>query len=278
MTVSSELVTEGLGPFDSLVKLGSGTYGTTFRARRGTDEFALKVIHFPELPHYLWEREIGALEIVEHPNVVQFRDRSSFKVGNVDYPYLECEFVDGGTVADSIATGHRPSSPEILRGFLTGLLAGVQEIHELGIIHRDIKPANVALRNGDWGEPVLLDFGLAKVLNMSSHTVYPASIGTPNYMSPEQLEGKPARARSDLFSVGVVTFEAGTGRHPFLEPGGPTTVNLVLERIGCGPPDPREFSDWWSDSLALVVRRFLSFHGHARLGIERALIDLEEEG
>ena len=135
------------------------------------------------------------------------------------YPYLECDYINGGTVKARIDDGKRPTETADTRGLLTGLLAGVGEIHDLGVLHRDIKPANTALRDGDWGQPVLLDFGLARVLDMSSHTEYPARIGTEMYMAPEQLKSQQARRRSDMFSLAVVVYEAATGRHPFLEPG-----------------------------------------------------------
>lgn len=158
---------------------------------------------------------------------------------------------------------------------LTGLLAGAGEIHDLGIIHRDIKPANVGLQDRDWGYPVLLDFGLAKVLDMSSHTALGQMVGTPRYMAPEQLRGRPARTRSDLFAIGLVVYEAGTGKHPFAA-SGIDTIQGLYERIAAGPPpDPRQLGDW-PDDVAKVVTRILSLEPHERLGIGRAMRDLED--
>lgn len=270
------ILSEGLGAFDAVEVLGNGTYGTTFRVVRGDDEYAVKVIHLPDLPEHLWEREVAALEAVEHPNVVRFRTSGNFVARDREFLYLECEYVPGGTLRSALADGRTITDAAALRAFLTGLLAGVCEIHDLGIHHRDIKPENIALRHGDWGEPVLLDFGLAKVVGMSSHTMYPRRIGTAAYMSPEQLLGKRARSRSDLFAVGVVAFEAGTGQHPFLEPGVSTTFEDLVDVIRDGPPDPRNQSDWWPNEVAEVVMRLLSYHPHSRLGVERALEDLEE--
>ena len=161
---------------------------------------------------------------------------------------------------------------------LSGLLAGVAEIHDLGIFHRDIKPDNVALRNGDWGSPVLLDFCLAKVLDMSTHTNLGQRIGTAMYMAPEQLRGEPARKRSDLFAVATVVYETGTGVHPFVT-AETATIQTLHERIREGPPpDPRELVDHWPDDVADVVLRLLSAEGHQRLGVSRALVDLSSGG
>lgn len=273
--VDENIVSEGLGAFDEIEELGSGSFGTTFRVRRGDDEYAIKVLHADGMPMYLWDREISALSRVEHPNVVAFRDSGFFEVGDREYPYLTCEYIDGGSVLRQLRDGHRPPNEDSLREMLTGLLVGVAEIHDLGIIHRDIKPANVGLRDGDWGKPVLLDFGLSKVLDMSSHTALGARVGTTAYMAPEQLRGKPARRRSDLFAVGATVYEAGTGCHPYME----STVNTVQslhDRIRQGPPtDPRELTDVWPDDVAEVVLRLLSYTAHERLGITRALRDLE---
>jgi eukaryotic-like serine/threonine-protein kinase len=275
--VGKNIVTEGLGAFDEIDELGSGSFGTTFRVRRGDDEYAIKVIHSEGMPSYLWEREIGALSRVEHPNVVAFRDSGFFEVDDREYPFLTCEYIDGGSLKRNLDEGNRPPSGESLREMLTGLLVGVAEIQDLGIIHRDIKPANVGLREGDWGKPVLLDFGLAKVLDMSSHTVLGAHVGTTAYMAPEQLRGKPARRRSDLFAVAVTVYEAGTGRHPFLEPA-VNTAQSLHDRIQQGAPqDPREQADIWPDDVAEVVLRLLSYAAHERLGITRALRDLEDD-
>jgi serine/threonine-protein kinase len=273
--VNENIVTEGLGAFDAIEELGSGSFGTTFRVVREDDEYAVKVLHADDMPSYLWDREIGALSRVEHPNVVALRDSGFFEVGDREYPYLTCEYISGGSVYRNLSDGKQPLDGDKLREMLTGLLVGVAEIQDLGIIHRDIKPANVGLRDGDWGKPVLLDFGLAKVLDMSSHTALGVRVGTTGYMAPEQLRGKPARRRSDLFAVGATVYEAGTGVHPFL---GPTvdSVQSLHDRIRQGPPqDPRERAEIWPDDVAEVVLRLLSYAAHERLGIGRALQDLE---
>lgn len=275
MALDPQVLSDGLGAFDEVEELGHGTFGTTFRVARGDDEYAVKVIHLEGLPPYLWDREIRALKHAEHPNVVGFRTSGHFSLNGRDYPYLECEYVDGGSARKNLDEGSRPDTGDKLRELLSGLLTGVDEIHELGIIHRDIKPANIALRGGDWGRPVLLDFGLAKVLDMSSHTMLGQMRGTPPYMAPEQLRGRPARRRSDLFAIGLVVYEAGTSQHPFLTPTTSTTQALH-DAIQAGPPkDPRELADFWPNEVAEVVLRLLSYPAHARLGISQALRDLE---
>lgn len=274
--ISEELLGDGLGAFDEVGELGRGTFGTTFKVARDDDTYAIKVIHLEGLPPYLWEREIAALSTVDHPNVVAFRKSGAFVVDGREYKYLECEYIDGGSVKNNLDGGRRPADRASLRAFLTGLLAGAVEIHDLGIIHRDIKPANIALREGDYGRPVMLDFGLAKVTDMSSHTRLGQFRGTTAYAAPEQLRGEPARTRSDLFSIGVVTYEVGTARHPYLVDGMSTIQELhdrILEDV---PTDPRELaSDLWDDDVADVILRLLSYTQHERLSGPRALRALE---
>ena len=275
--ITAELISEGLGAFDELEYLGSGTFGTTFRALRGDDQHAVKVIHLADMPDYLWEREIAALQTVDHPNVVGFQEAATFAAGGDEYRYLRCEYIDGGSVGKCLARGSRPADPESLGAFLTGLLAGVGELHDLGVFHRDIKPDNVALRDGDWAQPVLLDFGLARVIGMSTHTALGQMVGTPPYMSPEQLRGEQARTRSDLFAVGLVVFEAGTGRHPFIGDE-KLTIQSLHDRIEARiPEDPRQLApERWSDSVAEVTLRLLRFQAHERLSVAQALARLDE--
>jgi len=269
-----ELITRGLGPFDSLTFLGRGGYGETYKAQRDGDTFALKVIHTPNLPEHFWQREITALKTADHRNVVAFRRSGSFVVDGQSYLFLECEFLDGGTGGSRLVAGIRPKSPADLRGFAVGLLQGVSEIHDLGILHRDIKPDNVGFRDSGWANPVLLDFGLARVLEMSSHTEYPAQIGTPIYMSPEQLRKMPARRRSDLFAVGAVLYHVGTGAHPFLRTG-ISTFEQLLERMAAMPLDPSTLSSVFDGPISSLVVRMLSFRAHERLSVAKALSVLE---
>lgn len=271
---TDEQVAQGFGAYDEIEFLGSGSFGDTYRILRGDDEFVLKILRTPGRPDYLWERELESLRRVDHPNVVGFLDSGVLSIDGNDHAYLTCEHVSGGDVGARIGAHDLPSEVE-LRELLTGLLAGVSEIHDLGILHRDIKPANVALDEGDWGRPVLLDFGLARVLDMSTHTAYPAMMGTPAYMAPEQLRGQPARRRSDLFSLAAVVYEAGTGRHPYRSPT-VTTVQGLHDRIKAGPPDsPSSIRSEFPDDVEHVVTRLLSYWGHERLGISEALQDLE---
>jgi len=269
-------VDNALGPFDAHEFRGIGSYGETYRVEKGGAEFAIKVIHFAGLPDWVLAREVEALRRVSHPGVMGFIGSGLLEAAGESYPYLLCEFVPGETVSDKIAAGEVPTSSEHVRKMLCGLLAGVVAIHDAGIFHRDISARNVMLRGGDWGNPVLLDFGLARVLDMSGHTVYPQRVGTPLYMSPEQLRGQPAGRRSDMYSVGAVVYHGCTGHHPYDADNHPT-VDLLLRRMADGPPrDPRSVSQLFDGATAAVIMRLLSYDAYARLTVRRALEDLND--
>jgi serine/threonine protein kinase len=274
--VTPEHISEGLGAFDELEYLGGGTFGDTYRALRGDEECAIKVIHVEGLPDYLLRREVEALARVDHPNVVGFLDSGQFRADGRDFSFLRCEYIDGGDLKRRIDDASRPTTASKMRELLTGLLAGVAEIHDLGILHRDIKPANVALRDGDWGQPVLLDFGLARVMDMSTHTALPSHIGTVRYMAPEQLRASAARRRSDLFSVAVVVYEAITGQHPFIPPGGAATMQTLHETMRVTTPDdPTTLNASCPADVGEVLRRLMAFRPHERLSASAAMRNLE---
>ena len=250
-------VEEALGEFDLLELLGAGTFGETYHAIKAGDEYALKVCHFlPIMPDSLWEHEVRALARVSHANVMGFRTAGVIHGPTRRYPYMECEYIAGGDLGRLIDAGVRPQGEE-LRALLVGLLRGVRELHDLGILHRDIKPGNVALRGGDPTQPVLLDFGLAKVFRVSpAHQRLPLS----------------AR-RNDVVAVAAVVYEAATGdsaRDAFERHS-----RLRLSRMRPIPSDLRA-APAPADEVGDLVRRLLSGKGR-RLGADDALRYLGEE-
>ena len=270
-------IDEALGPFDDHTFLGIGSFGETYRVRKNGEDFAVKIIHAAGLPDYVFAREVEALRRISHPNVMGFIDSGSIDADGALYPYLRCEFIPGESVFQKRESGELPPSAEAVEEMLSGLLLAVREIHARSILHRDISSRNVMLRNGDWHTPVLLDFGLARVLDMSGHSLYPQQIGTFRYMAPEQLEGKPPGTRSDLYAVGSVVYEAATGVHPYDVDSHPTTA-LLLKHMEEGPPaDPRQLCTVFNDETANLVLRLLSVEGFRRLTVSRALKDLGHE-
>ncbi len=157
-------------------------------------------------------REAQAASALNHPGICTIYD-----VGENDgAPYMVMEFVEGATLADLIHQG--PLKLNDLLRIAIQIAAAVSAAHERGIIHRDLKPANIKIKAD--GSVKILDFGLAKLtqpggVHASMTTLNGAVIGTAAYMSPEQAEGKPLDARTDIFSFGAVLYEMATGRRAF---------------------------------------------------------------
>jgi serine/threonine-protein kinase PpkA len=144
---------------------------------------------------------------LQHPNLVTVYDIGSH---NGVY-YLAAEYIPGGTLKERITEGGL-SVAEIL-DITSDIAQGLDFAHQKGFVHRDVKPGNVLFRND--GRVVLADFGIAKAMDGSnSSTVAGSSIGTPDYMSPEQARGEPVDGRSDLYSLGTVLYEMLLGHPP----------------------------------------------------------------
>jgi len=205
--------------------IGEGGMASVFLAmQKSLDrEVALKVMS-PILAanadfasRFLVEGKITAK--LQHPNLVTVFDIGTHK----GVYYLAAEYIGGGTLKERLAEGEL-SVAEIL-DIITDVAHGLDFAHQKGFVHRDVKPANVLFRLD--GRVVLADFGIAKAMDGSnSSTVAGASVGTPDYMSPEQARGEPVDGRSDLYSLGTMLFEMLVG-HPPYQAGDPFTVALM---------------------------------------------------
>jgi predicted Ser/Thr protein kinase len=215
-----------LGPYEIEEAIGAGGMGEVYRARDTRLErwVAIKVLapHLAERPEHRQrlEREAKAISSLSHPHICPLYD-----VGHEDgVDFLVMEFIEGETLADRLAKGPLPIE-EVLR-YGIQLADALEKAHKQGIVHRDLKPGNVML-TGDGAK--LLDFGLARAnagsdedsdLTVSPTVSKPLTaagtvIGTYQYMAPEQLEGKTADARTDIFALGAMLYEIASGRRAF---------------------------------------------------------------
>jgi serine/threonine protein kinase len=205
--------------------IGEGGMASVFLAlQKSLDrEVALKVMS-PVLAanadfasRFLVEGKITAK--LQHPNLVTVYDIGTHK----GVYYLAAEYIGGGTLKERLAEGGLTVA-EIL-DIVSDVAQGLDFAHQKGFVHRDVKPANVLFRTD--GRVVLADFGIAKAMDGSnSSTVAGASVGTPDYMSPEQARGESVDGRSDLYSLGTMLFEMLAGRPPY-QAGDPFTVALM---------------------------------------------------
>jgi serine/threonine-protein kinase len=180
-----------------------------------------------------FRREARLLSSVEHPAVVRVIDFGQSQ----DATCLVMEFAEGETLLQHLGNG--ALTPERGRRVMLQLAEGLAAIHDKGIIHRDLKPENVVLTPGPRGEQArLLDFGIAKLLqpdpDAKGLSAVGVVLGTPEYLSPEQAMGYPLDARSDIYSLGVLSYRMLSGSLPF---NGPNARDYLLQHIGT-PPTP----------------------------------------
>src|ERR1700738_4274078 len=242
-----------LGPYEIQSPLGAGGMGEVYRARdtRLDREVAVKVLaaHLSENLELRarFEREAKAISGLQHPNICVLYD-----VGRQDgVDFLVMEYLQGETLAARLA--RKPLTPDETLHIGIEVADALDKAHRSGIVHRDLKPSNVMLTKG--GTTKLLDFGLAKLQSFGSGTqsaapafsavatgarmaspvtVAGSVVGTMQYMSPEQIQGKEADARSDIFAFGAMLYEMLNGKRPFEGKSQLSVASAVLEK----EPDP----------------------------------------
>ncbi len=216
--------TKCIGPYKLLQKLGEGGYGVVYMAEQEQPirrRVAVKIIKLGmDTKNVIarFEAERQALALMDHPNIARVLDAGATETGR---PYFVMELVYGVKITD-YCDQNRVSMKERLQLFIQ-VCNAVQHAHQKGIIHRDLKPSNIMVTMHD-GVPVpkVIDFGIAKateqrLTNKTLFTSYAQLMGTPAYMSPEQMElsGLNLDTRSDIYALGVLLYELLTGRTPF---------------------------------------------------------------
>ena len=197
-TLTAETVDMTLGPYRLQSRLGAGGMGTVYRAVDTRLGRAVAIKLTQEQFSERFEREARAISSLNHPNICTLYD--------VGPNYLVMELVDGETISARLKRGPLTIA-EAVR-YASQILAALAQAHERGVIHRDLKPGNIMIAKS--GVKVL-DFGLAKSAYDDSITASHMVMGTPAYMPPEQRDGKPTDARSDIYSFGCVLYEMLTG-------------------------------------------------------------------
>ena len=250
-----------LGPYEILARIGEGGMGVVYRARdpRLDRQVALKLLPADmaadSRARERLRREAMAVAALDHPYICKI-----FEIGeDGDALFLVMEYIAGKTLHQRLLEGRMPM-PEALH--VAGEIAeALQEAHAAGFLHRDLKPANIMLTQQ--GHVKVMDFGLAKrVQDMPSPdsatrdggtqlTAHGTIVGTPDYMSPEQVKGATLDVRSDLFSFGVMVAEMVGGRHPFRKPSMMETFSAVLR-------EPAALGDDIPRGAIVVLRRLLA--------------------
>lgn len=212
--------------------LGRGGMGAVYRVRDGKlDEVvALKLLTLEtKAAQERFVSEVKLARRVTHPNVARTHDFGEDGLVR----FLTMEYVPGTTL-ERIIEQRAPMATRPLVELATQITAGLAAAHAAGVVHRDLKPANVLV--GDDGRVVITDFGIARATSQESGTRTGTMLGTPHYMAPEQVLGRPADARSDLYAMGVILYEMACGVLPFVSD---SVLGAALARVQACPVDPR---------------------------------------
>ena len=245
---------QAVGRYEIIGELGRGAMGVVYKAQDPTigRTVALKTmrldVHGLESDDVLrrFKNEARAAGVLNHPNIVTIYD-----AGEQDGMfYIAMEFIEGTTL-HAVLAEKRVLTPEEIIHYSRQICKGLDYAHSNGIIHRDIKPGNIMITAD--GTAKIMDFGIAKAGGGMTSTGQ--VLGTPNYMSPEQVKGKVLDGRSDLFSFGVMLYEMVTGEKPFT---GQNVTTIIYKIVHENPIPPRDLDVTIHPGLSAVVTKSLA--------------------
>ncbi len=260
VTMTAETPTEELtrgsviaDRYEIIEELGKGGMGKVFRVedKKIKEEVALKLIK-PEIAAdkktiERFSNELKFARKIAHRNVCKMYDLGE-EEGTY---YITMEYVPGEDLKSFIRRSRQLNVGTAI-SLAKQVSEGLSEAHRLGVVHRDLKPQNVMIDKE--GNARIMDFGVARSVEGKGITGAGVMIGTPEYMSPEQVEGKEADQRSDIYSLGIMLYEMLTGRVPF---EGDTAFAIGVKQKSESPQDPRELNSQISDDLSKVILRCL---------------------
>jgi len=277
MSTSSRSGPQRLGKYELHERLGRGGMAEVWKAfDTQLQRFvALKILHADLLndPNFIsrFEREAQVIASLHHPNIVQIYDFHISRPPESDntIAYMVMDYVEGITLSEYIRNtarrGKFPSPTDIVQLF-TPICIAIDYAHQKGMIHRDIKPANILLdkrntKHNPMGEPILTDFGIAKLMGVTSGTLSGMWLGTPLYISPEQAQGHPGNELSDIYSLGVILYEICAGVQPF---HGESVPAIMVQHINTMPTPPALINPNIPPALTHVILRCLAKDPGAR--------------
>jgi len=261
------------GRYEIVGELGRGAMGVVYKA---TDPVigrpvAVKTIRLSEEGTGLtraellqrFQTEARAAGLLTHPNIVVVYD-----AGEEDGQYyITMELVEGKSVQALIDAGHAFPLPRVLR-IMEQACSALQYAHERNVVHRDVKPANIMLTADDTVK--VTDFGTAKILQFGTVQQTAHVMGTPSYMSPEQVKGRAVDGRSDIFSLGVMLYEMITGEKPF---PGQSITTVIYKIVNEEPVPPRQLNPTIHPGISAAVMRALAKDPQERYHSCRELLE-----
>ena len=241
------------GRYQIVEELGKGGMGKVYRVvdKKLDEEVALKLIK-PEVASdrktvERFSKELKFARKIVHKNVGRMYELME----DEGRYFITMEYVSGQDLKGLIRqTGQLTVGKSI--SIAKQVCEGLAEAHKLGVVHRDLKPHNIMIDKE--GNARIMDFGIARSLDAEGITDAKVMIGTPKYMSPEQVEGEAVDQRSDIYSLGIILYEMVTEKTPF---DGDTALSIALKHKTQAPPEPREFNAQIPEDLSLVILKCL---------------------
>ncbi|MGD8535665.1 MAG: protein kinase [Candidatus Aminicenantes bacterium] len=234
-------------------ELGRGGMGNVYRVvdKKINEEMALKLLHpviaTEKKTIERFKNELKLARKITHKNVCRMYDLNEEK----GTPYITMEYVPGEDLKSIIMMTGQLSVGRAI-SIAKQICEGLAEAHHLGVVHRDLKSRNIMIDKE--GNARIMDFGIARSLKAEGITGDGIMVGTPEYMSPEQVKGEEVDQRSDIYSLGIVLFEMVTGKIPF---EGDTSISIALKHKTEEPPDPQDFNAQIPEELSTVILKCL---------------------
>jgi len=263
--------------YEVIEELGKGGMGRVYRVSDKTlgQDIALKILK-PEIADdkttiQRFRNELLLTRLISHRNVCRIYDLSESE----GVQFISMEYVSGENLKNSLRMMERLTLGKTI-AIARQICEGLGEAHRLGVVHRDIKPQNIMIDRE--GNVRIMDFGIARSLKSEGITDRGIRIGTPEYMSPEQVEGKPADQRSDIYSLGIVLYELVSGKVPF---SGDTPLSIALKHKTAIPEDPAVLNAEIPETFSRLVLKCLEKDPEHRFQTTEellaAIMDVENE-
>jgi serine/threonine protein kinase/tetratricopeptide (TPR) repeat protein len=261
--------------YEIIEELGKGGMGKVYRVfdKKIDEEVALKLI-MPEIAADAetikrFSNELKLARKIGHRNVGKMYELMEEEGAH----FITMEYVPGENLKSMIRMSGQLGIGTAI-SIAKQICEGLAEAHRLGVVHRDLKPGNIMMDRE--GIVRIMDFGIARSLKMKGITGEGMIIGTPEYMSPEQVQGKEADQRSDIYSLGIILFEMLTGKVPF---EGDTSLSIALKQVSEPPPNPKAFNRQIPEELSRIVLKCMNKKKESRYqDIEKLILELETVG
>ncbi|MBC7871635.1 MAG: serine/threonine protein kinase, partial [Chitinophagaceae bacterium] len=260
--ITSAFMSASLGRYEVRERLGTGGMARVFKGYDTNLDrvVAIKILHehLADEPTFKdrFEREAKLVGSLNHPHIVQMYDYNTIYRGGQSIYYMVMSYLPGPTLREVMseisAKGDHLSHERVLQIMLI-LLEALGYAHDRGMIHRDVKPANILMNERN--DPVLTDFGIARLVEGSSLTQEGLTVGTPAYMSPEQATGEMVDGRTDLYALGIILYELLAGKPPFDDDG---SISVLLKHLNEPVPSLSKFTRIDNPYLDTVIYKALA--------------------